>query len=82
MIEAVGLTKRRDGRALLDGVSLRVGAREAVAVMGASGAGKTTLLRCLDGLERADAQRDSIQERAPTELLREAGDLDHVRPGP
>jgi ABC-type polar amino acid transport system ATPase subunit len=55
MIEVSGLTKRLGGRTLLDGVSLRVGAGEAVAVMGPSGAGKTTLLRCLNGLERADA---------------------------
>jgi ABC-type polar amino acid transport system ATPase subunit len=55
LIEVQGLTKRLGGRTLLDGVSLRVRAGEAVAVMGPSGAGKTTLLRCLNGLERADA---------------------------
>jgi polar amino acid transport system ATP-binding protein len=55
MIEARGLSKRIGGRMLLDGISLRVGTGEAVAIMGPSGAGKTTLLRCLEGLERLDA---------------------------
>jgi polar amino acid transport system ATP-binding protein len=55
MIEVRDLVKRLGGRAVLDGVSLTVGAREVVAVMGPSGSGKTTLLRCVNGLERADA---------------------------
>jgi polar amino acid transport system ATP-binding protein len=55
VIQVDGLTRRLGGRTILDGVSLRVEAGQAVAVMGPSGCGKTTLLRCLDGLERADA---------------------------
>jgi putrescine transport system ATP-binding protein len=54
-IEAV--TKRFDGVAAVDAVSLTIGRGELFALLGASGCGKTTLLRLLAGFERADAGR-------------------------
>ena len=36
----------------LDGVSLEVGAREIVAIVGANGAGKTSLIRAITGMQR------------------------------
>ena len=36
----------------LDGVSLEVGAREIVAIVGANGAGKTSLIRAITGMHR------------------------------
>jgi iron complex transport system ATP-binding protein len=54
-IEAQGLTVRRNGRAILDDVSLTVDGAGLTAVIGANGAGKSTLLACLAGLLHPDA---------------------------
>src|SRR5437588_4207264 len=45
----------------LDGVSLKVPAREIVAIVGANGAGKTSLIRAIAGMESPAAGRISFQ---------------------
>ena len=45
------------GRRVLDGVSLRVGAGEFAAVLGANGAGKSSLLKIASGYARPDVGR-------------------------
>jgi putative ABC transport system ATP-binding protein len=59
-LEAV--SKRFGGRAVLDRVSLRLGAGEYVAIIGDSGIGKSTLLNVIAGLEPVDAGRVFFEE--------------------
>jgi len=60
MLLVDGLTKRFGARAVLDALSLAVGAGEYVAIVGESGSGKSTLLNMIAGLDRPDAGRVEI----------------------
>ena len=59
-LAATGLTVRRGGRAILDGVSCDLAGGAFVAVVGANGAGKSTLLAVLAGLLQADAGQVAV----------------------
>ncbi|WP_341779633.1 amino acid ABC transporter ATP-binding protein [Levilactobacillus sp. HBUAS70063] len=54
MLELKGITKKFDGKTILDGVDLTVNDGQILTIVGPSGAGKTTLLRCISGLEMVD----------------------------
>jgi branched-chain amino acid transport system ATP-binding protein len=57
LLEVEGLTAGYGAAPVLQDVTLSVGARQIVAVLGANGAGKTTLLRTLSGQLRSSAGR-------------------------
>jgi polar amino acid transport system ATP-binding protein len=54
VLELRGVTKSYDAHQVLQGIDMRVGEHEAIALIGASGSGKSTLLRCIDLLEEID----------------------------
>jgi iron(III) transport system ATP-binding protein len=56
-IIATGLTRRIEGRTIVDRADLTLTPGRTVALLGSSGAGKSTLLRLIAGLEPADAGR-------------------------
>jgi len=64
-LTATGLTKAHGGFVVLDGVSLSVGPRSRIGVVGPNGVGKTTLLRILAGIEAPDGGRVTV---APPDL--------------
>jgi zinc transport system ATP-binding protein len=55
LVELIDATVVRNGRTILDRVSLKVDAGEIVTLIGPNGAGKTTAVRLALGLERPDA---------------------------
>ena len=54
-IDVHGLTKRYDGRAVVDGVDLQIRAGRICGFLGPNGSGKTTTIRMLCGLLKPDA---------------------------
>ena len=57
VLQAEGVAKSYDGRAVIQDVSLTLGRGGLVCLLGVSGAGKTTLFHVLSGLERPDRGR-------------------------
>ncbi|MFO7638914.1 MAG: ATP-binding cassette domain-containing protein [bacterium] len=55
MIKLAGISKRLNGRQVLDGVDLVVSDGETLVILGPSGIGKTVLLRIMAGLLPSDA---------------------------
>ena len=64
--EAVSHVYARGGIRALDGVSLRFGSGERLAIVGQNGSGKTTLVRHLNGLLRPTAGRVTVDGRDAT----------------
>ena len=86
ILESRNLKKSYKKRAVVDGVSISVGAHEVLGLAGESGSGKTTLARCLVRLVEPGHQpngviqgRHHVRERVPEEAADPYG---HVDPGP
>lgn len=80
---AENLVLNRGGRTVVDGLSFRLQAGEALVLTGANGTGKTTLLRALAGFLAPASGAVSIDvggdERAPAECMHFVGHLDGIK---
>jgi phospholipid/cholesterol/gamma-HCH transport system ATP-binding protein len=72
LLELTGVTKSFHGRIVLDGIDLRVGRGEALAVLGASGSGKSVLLKLILGLIKPDRGEIRFDGQALVPLDEEA----------
>lgn len=71
MISITGLHKSFGSATVLRGIDLEISQGEVVSVLGSSGSGKSTLIRCINGLEKIDGGRvtvDGFDVSKPREL--------------
>jgi len=62
MLKVENVRKAFGGVTVLDGVDLTVDPGEVVSILGSSGSGKSTLIRCINGLERLDGGRITVDD--------------------
>jgi len=62
MLKVENVRKAFGGVTVLDGIDLRVDPGEVVSILGSSGSGKSTLVRCINGLERLDGGRITVDD--------------------
>jgi ABC-type polar amino acid transport system ATPase subunit len=62
MIRIENLRKAFGDNIVLDGIDLQVAPGEVVSVLGSSGSGKSTLIRCINGLEKIDSGRITVDD--------------------
>jgi ABC transport system ATP-binding/permease protein len=75
LVNAERITMSYGTRTLLDGISLGLGRREAIGVVGRNGAGKTTLLQVLAGMLTPDAGRVTHSAHLSIGFLHQADDI-------
>jgi len=63
MLKLENITKQYKGQQVLKGLSLTLGEKEMVSIMGKSGAGKSTLLSVMSGLIKPDSGSIRFQDR-------------------
>ena len=62
MLKVENVKKAFGATTVLDGVNLTVNPGEVVSILGSSGSGKSTLIRCINGLEKLNAGRITVDD--------------------
>lgn len=74
-LRASGITKSFDGVTIIEDVSVELGEKEIVCLLGVSGAGKTTLFNVLSGVMKPDAGSVTLNGR---EITGQAGHISYM----